>query len=392
MSPSTRDELLELLEFEGSPTVSVYLPLHGHGREAEADRLRLRAALDRAGELLSGGHGEDVRASVLEGLDRLLDPDGIWGEQEGGLALFAGPGFRRAYRVPVAFPETVVVAPTFHTRPLVDYLASQHRFYVLELSRKRVQLWEGGPDALQPVPEASLPRNLVDALGFEYEREPEVVLRRKERTGAHGEHGRGGIMPVFHGHGVGMDDREPELETFFREVDDGLRTFLRGRKTPLFLATVEENEALYRSISELENLSGENIAANVRYWSPEELHRAAWPLAEREARKRADEALGLWETARGRGEAESDLAALARLAVAGRVRLLLTDRERRIRGTLDRETGAVELTAEEGAGRGAGEAELLDEIGELVILRGGDVLALPSARMPTRSGAAGILR
>lgn len=388
MSPARHEELRELLEFDRAPTVSIYLPLHGRGREAGADRLRLRAAVGRARERLADQYAEEVGRTILRGLDHLLERDGIWGEQAGGMALFLAPGFRRGYRAPLAFEERVVVAPTFHTRPLVDYLTAPQRFYVLELSRNRVQLWEGSPEGLQPVARGSLPRDLADALGFEYERELKVVMRRKERDGTHGEHGRGGIMPVFHGHGVGLDDREPELEAFFRKVDAGLRSFLRGRKSPLILATVEENEALYRSVSELENLAEGSVAASARHWSPADLHGAAWPVAEREAERRVDEALRLWETARGRGEAEAAPEELGPLAVAGRIRLLLTERGREVRGSLDRATGRVEVT-----GAAGDEAvDLLDELGEVALRHGGDVLPLPPERMPVGTGVAGVLR
>lgn len=390
MRLSSHGELRELLEFDGSPTVSIYLSLHGHGRKAEADRLRLRSALDRARDLLSERHPEETWRPMLEDLEPLASGDALWGEQSGGLVLFLGPGFRRGYRVPRVFEELVVVAPTFHTRPFVEYMASPQRFYVLELSRERVQLWEGSPDALQPVPGDSLPRDLAEALDYEVERDEKIVFRRKERDGSHGEHGRGGVMPVFHGHGVGLDDRESEFRAFFRKVDEGLRAFLGGRRSPVILATVEENEALYRSVSELGNLSEDAVNASVRHWSPEELHRAAWPLAESEAARRIVEALDLWEAGRGKGE--GDLANLAHLAVAGRVRLLLTEEGRRIWGTMDRETGRTEVLGEGAEDPGPEAVELLDELTELVLRHGGDVVPLSAERMPTGTGAAGILR
>lgn len=392
LDPPAYRELQPLLDFEGTPAVSVYLPLHGHGREGAADRLRLRAALERARDALAERYRVEVWKPMLEGLEPLTRGGELWGKRSGGLALYLAPGFRRAYTIPLELPETVVVASTFHTRPLVDYLASPQRFYVLELSQKRVELWEGGPDGLQPADRGLLPRSLTDALGFEFERDEKVVLRRKERDGAHGEHGRGGIMPVFHGHGVGLDDREPELEAFFREVDEALRVFLRGRHLPVILATVKENEAVYRSISGLDNLAEEAVVANVRYWSPEELHAAAWSVAEREAERRVEAALEVWESARSREAGEADLANLSHLAVAGRVRLLLTERGRRIWGTLERATGRLEVIAEGGADPGPEAVDLLDELGEVVIRHGGDVLPLARDRMPTTTGAAGVLR
>ncbi len=392
-----RDRLLELLDAPDGTAVSIYLPTARSGSEADADRLRFRAALDKARTTLSetadgGGDGSpEALRQQLEELDPLTREQEFWRHQAGGIAVFAAPDFRRLYRLPASFPELVVVGPTFHTRPLVEHLQSPDRYWVLGLGRKEVRLWEGTAEGLTPMDLSGLPRNLLDALGFEFERDSEIVHRRKAGP-SRGERGRGGHQPTFHGHGVGHDDAEPELKMFFKKVDRGVAELLEGEIGPVVLAAVQEYHPLYREVSSLDNLAPEGVEASVTRWSPERIHEAAWPIAEDAALEKIDEALELWENAYGRGKGEMDLANLGKLSVAGRMRLLLTDRDRRVWGTLDRDTGALEILHEGGDDPGEEAVDLLDELAELTILRGGRALVLPGERMPTDTGAAGVLR
>jgi hypothetical protein len=388
-----REDLRALLQEQEGPAISIYVPTERSSSDSETNRLRYRAALDRARELLESANGADGVGPVMaEELEPLVREDEFWRYQANGLAVFASPSVQRLYRLPTRLPDLVVVAPSFHTRPMLEYLQAPDRYWVLGLSQKRVKLWSGTASGASPIDPEGVPRSLLEALGYEYERDQKIVLRRKVRNASHGSHGRGGLMPVFHGHGVGADDAEPELRRFFKKVDEGLQEMLREEIGPLVLAAVGEYHSLYRDVSRIPNLAQEGIEASVGDWTSERIHEAAWPIARAQADREIDRALELWESSYGRGKAEADLANLARLAVTGRIRLLLTERGRRYWGSMDRATGAIEIVQEGGEDPSGEATELLDELAEVVILRGGNALVLPPERMPTDTGVAGILR
>ena len=388
-----REDLRALLQEREGPAISIYVPTERSSSEAETNRLRYRAALDRARQLLPSANGVDGAGdSLAEALEPLTHEEEFWRYQSDGLAVFASPGIQRLYRLPGSVPDLVVVASSFHTRPMLEYLQAPDRYWVLGLSQKNVRLWSGTAAGVSPIDLQGVPRNLMEALGYDFERDQKLVLRRKTRNASHGGHGRGGTMPVFHGHGVGSDDSEPELRRFFKKVDEGLQEMLEGEIGPLVLAAVNEYHPLYRSVSGLDNLAEEGIEASVVDWSPDRVHEAAWPIAKAQVLKKIDRALELWETSYGRGKGELDLANLARLAVAGRIRVLLTERDRRLWGTMDRSTGTIEIVQEGGEDPSGEAAELLDELAEVVILHGGNALVLSPERMPTATGVAGILR
>lgn len=376
-----RDQLKELFQVTAGPAVSIYMPTHRKGPDVAAQPLRLRAALQQAKGLLSGS-GVAKPESLLTSFEDLVGDEEFWRHQADGLALFASDGLTRLYRLPAAVPDLVVVAPTFHTRPLVEFLQAPERYWVLALSQNEVRLWEGTVSGLTPVNLETVPTNLRSALGFQIE---------KDRLSMHSSGGHGN-KPMFHGHGAGKDDTKSELEQFFRKVDSGVQSLLADEIGPIILAAVDYYHPIYRSISKLENLAPDGIDGNVNDWDPARLHSAAWPIARAGVDRKIDRALELWENSYGRGKVESDLAAAARLAVAGRIRLLLSEKCRNIWGRLDPVTGNVEVMQEGGADPGGDAVDLVDEIAEIALQHGGRALALAPERMPTKTGLAVVLR
>ena len=89
-----------------------------------------------------------------------------------------------------------------------------------------------------------------------------------------------------------------------------------------------------------------------------------------------------------KGQGASDLADIGKAAVEGRVATLLIEADRVIAGKVDASTGAVQAGA-------LGDPEvddLLDDLGELVLKAGGEVVMVPTERMPTHTGAAAVYR
>lgn len=89
---------------------------------------------------------------------------------------------------------------------------------------------------------------------------------------------------------------------------------------------------------------------------------------------------------RSRDEASADLADAARASAAGRIETLLLDAGRQIPGRMDVASGAITL----GKLDDPQVDDLLDDLGERVPATGGEVVVVPTERMPTDSGLAAI--
>jgi hypothetical protein len=72
------------------------------------------------------------------------------------------------YRLPFNFKEQVVVSDHFYLKPLLPFLATGGRFYILALSQNSIRLLEGTRFNIQELelPEM-VPANLAEVLKYE---------------------------------------------------------------------------------------------------------------------------------------------------------------------------------------------------------------------------------
>jgi Bacterial archaeo-eukaryotic release factor family 3 len=92
--------------------------------------------------------------------------------------------------------------------------------------------------------------------------------------------------------------------------------------------------------------------------------------------------------ARSQGRGADELAQVAEAAMAGRVATLLIEADRQVPGRMDAATGRIaldDLAHPE-------VDDLLDNLGELVLKLGGQIVVVPAERMPTPTGLAAIYR
>jgi hypothetical protein len=136
-------------------------------------------------------------------------------------------------------------------------------------------------------------------------------------------------------------------------------------------------------------VAAEVLGADLGRATLPEIHARAWPLVQEVVREHEAEVLERYDRLVSRARALDELRAIAKFAIGGRVRDLLLERGKSLWGRLDRETGDIAVHGERSDER---EEDVLDDIAEAVILRGGDVWSLEKQKMPTKSPVAATLR
>jgi hypothetical protein len=377
MRPLTLDEVRFLISHEDGPCLSLYLPTRRGG--GADDRQRYAGLVRRARELLAGSYPKAKADSLCDPLDKLAKDEELWRSALDGLCVFRSDDVAVYYRLPVAFEELAVAADSFHIRPLLRYLQSNERYFLLNLAQGRVSLFKGSAMGLGPIDLATLPRTMADALGF----------APGERSVQFHAGGPRGSAPVYHGSGREDSVRDEELLQFLRSVDRALWDVLRDETAPLVLATTPRMAAAFEKVARYPHLLHEHVAGSYANAKLEELHARSWPLVQAHAAQREVETARRYGNLISAGRALDDASTIARFAVQGRVRDLLLERGAALWGRMDRTTGAVDIHRTQ---RDAHDDDLLDDIAEAVLLRGGDVVTLPRERMPSRSPVAAILR
>ena len=378
MKPFTVAELQQLLVDHEPPCISIFQPTHRAPPQAREDAIRFKNLLGEAERLLGAAVPGRQVAALLEPIGGLLDGE-MRGPRGDGIAVFRSKDVLALYSVPFELPERVVVADSFHVRPLIRYLQSGARYYVLSLSRNAVALYEGSATGLTRVFANGLPSSLAETLKID-----DDAGFTNRHSGA-----AGTGATSSHGSGSGDEDRKDELEPFFRAVDEALWEVLRDEHAPLVLAGVGYYHPIYHGVSRYAHLLHDGVDGNFEHSSSSALHERAWPIVraelQRRERRAVDEAAGL----RARGLASDDLATVARAAVQGRVRRLLLARGRHVWGRLDKTSGAVDLHEIQ---RDAHDDDVLDDIAQAVLSRGGEVLLLEPEQLTNGTKVAAVLR
>jgi hypothetical protein len=378
----TNEVLAGFLSDHEPPCLSLYQSTHRRHPENQQDPVRFRNLVKELEASLRQKYPTAEARLLLEPFDALAHDAEFWNHTLDGLAVLGGPGIFRALRIPQSVAELVVVADSFHTKPLRRCLQSVDRYQVLGLSLDKMRLFAGNRHALDELDLApGVPRTIADALGAELT-EPHQTVASYGGVG-------GASNRMHHSHGGKADEADIDAERFFRAVDRAvLAHYSKPSGLPLILAASPEHHHLFHQVSQNPLLVPDGIRLNPDSLSADELRVLAWQAVEPRYQTRLLSLREEFEQARSKSVGSDDLAQVAEASASGRVETLLIDAERQIAGRLDGTTGRVELVNLSDPHID----DLLDDLGELVAKKGGTVLVIPTAGMPSRTGLAAIYR
>jgi len=380
MKTVTASDVRRLLDHREQPCVSVYMTTDAFRSGGQADRTRLRQLLRQAAQKLGQRHPRrDVERLLLPLAERVT---AAWPPRGRGIALLASPTMSLGLELPVPVPDVAVVASTFHTKPLVSYLDRNRHFYLLTLSERVVRLLEGTAEQLTDVTAAAIPEPLRSAS------EPDRG-RAEPYAGVHG--AAGGRAMARRGQDEPLQARKARLRRWFSAVERAVVSHMRETEAPLVLAGVRTHQALFRSLSGYAWILERGLDGNVDRLTERELHERAWPILLEEQAELEREAATHYRTSRAAGRATDVLTEAILAAGSGRVRLLLHQEGSHLWGRMDPDTGAFVLRAGAADTR-PGDSDLIDDLCELTLARGGHVLEMSPARMPTDVPVAAVLR
>jgi len=365
------------------PFLSLYQPTHRHHPDNQQDPIRFGNLVKELEKSLLQRVAKEEARSLLAPFRALEGDRAFWNHALDGLAVLGSRDAFRVHRLQRPVPELAVVADSFHTKPLLRILQSADRYHVLGLSRQEAKLFEGNRDALDEIElHEDVPRTLTDALGEELT-DPHLTVASYGGTG-----GSQGAM--HHGHGGKSAEVDSDAERFFRAVDRGvLEHHSRPSGLPLILAALPEHHHRFHEVSHNGSLVAESIDVHPdALASIDELRQRAWQVMEPGYQARLAALVEAFGTAKSKGLGHDDLNEVAKALVGGRVATLLIEARRQVPGRIDPATGDLEF----GDLEHPEVDDVLDDLGMLALKMGGDVVVVPTERMPTETGVAAIYR
>jgi hypothetical protein len=383
MTLPTNELPIELPVSQDGPCLSLYQPTHRHHPDNQQDPIRFRNLVKALEQSLSQQYPKQEVRFLLGPYNDLADQNDFWNHTQDGLAVLRAPDLLRIYKLQRPVPEFAIVADSFHIKPLLRIIQSADRYQVLGLSRGQIKLFEGNRDALDEIDLApEVPRTMTDALGEELT-EPYQSVRAAS----------GGVA-TYHGQGGKKDEVDLDTERYFRAVDRAiLEHHSRPSGLPLMLAALPEHHTAFRKISQNPFLQSsspidEGLKINPDAISIDELRKRAWAIMEPHYQARLNQLIEEFGQAKPSGLAGDAVPQIASAAASGRVDKLMVEADREIPGQIDASTGHLEP----GDISDPQTSDILDDLAELVMNKGGQVVVVPQERMPTGTGAAAIYR
>ncbi len=367
----------------GPPCLSLYQTTHRHHPDNQQDPIRFGNLVKSLEESLLTQLPKDEAHALLEPFLALAEDRDFWNHTLDGLAILAAKGVFRVYTLPRPVSELVVVADSFHTKPLMHFLQSVDRYHVLGLNRQEVKLFEGNRDALHEIPlHKNVPRTLTDALGEELT-DPRLTVASYGGAG-------GSQSAMHHGHGGKKAEVDIDADRFFRLIDRAILEFhSQPSGLPLILASLPEHHHMFHELSDNPYLIDESVDVHPDSLSSiDELRVRAWQRMEPRYLAQLASLVEEFGNARSGELGDDDVTHVARAVANGRVATLLIEAGREIPGRVNAETGEIES----GDLAHPEVDDALDDLGVLALKMGGQVVIVPTEQMPTETGLAAIYR
>ncbi len=355
MRQVTVEHIQALLGPADAPCISLYMPTHRRHPERDGDPIRFRNLLRDLEDSLARKYDKREVESRLAPFETLARDTAFWENRADALAVLADRGRFEVFDLQRPVRELLVVANSFHLKPLLRVLQSADRYQILAVGLDGGRLFEGNRDALDTV-------------------EVSAAIRSPMGRSSRQSH---------------KDTSHADLLRFLQGIDTAVwEQHSRPGGLPLMLVARPEVASAFREASRNPQLLGTGLAIAGDALDPGALRAQAWQVFEPQYLARLASLVDTFEAARARGQGANLIEDVSVAAVAGRVATLLVEADREIPGHLDPVTGAVTARKLDDPDVD----DLIDDLAETVLLARGEVVVVPAERMPGECGLAAILR
>jgi hypothetical protein len=379
----TRELIKELLSVSSNPCLSLYMPTHRSHPENLQDPTRFQNLVKQMEKTLLEKYPAIEVNKFIEPYITLGKNSELWNHALDGLIVLSTIELFKVISLPVPVDELVVVADSFHTKPLRKYMQSVDRYQVLGLSLNEIRLFEGNRHSLAEVElHPDIPKTLTEALGAE-------LTEKHSTVASYGGVG-GESSDMHHGQGGKKDQVDKDAERFFRVIANTIyENYSKPTGLPLILAALPEHHNLFKKVNKNPSLLPNCISVNPESISTDKLIKLAWQVLEPDYLLKLDNLADKFEQAKANGLGSDNIDEVVDAAEAGKVETILLEADRVIAKRLrNKNTG----TFKQADSTQPKLDDLLDDIGELVTKMGGKVKIIPPEKMPSKTGLAAIFR
>jgi hypothetical protein len=376
----TSNFVQSLLVEQEAPCISIYLTTHKKHPENLQDGIKFKLLIKQVEHSLSLKYSNADVNKHVEQLVQLVDDTNFWQHTNNGLAIFSANNFFEIVLLNSPLEDFAIVADSFHTKPLRQYLQSTDYYQVLGISQKSIRLFEGNKHSLTEVDiKKHVSTTIEEALGYE-------LTEKHQTVASYG----GTNISMSHGHGGKKDEQESDTQRFFRYVSNEIyENFSKYRGLPLILAALAEHQSIFKEVNKNPYLVSECVSINPLDVDLDKLKDMAWKVMEPIYIGKTDAIVEKFLQKKSDNLANDDIKEVAKAILEGRIETLLVEDDRIIASRLtNMTTGNIQNKDI----NNPMVDDLLDDLSELVIKKGGEVIMISKEKMPSTTGLAAIYR
>jgi len=374
----TEKTFKQLTAIKDPHCVSIYLPMYKKGKELNEGlgQSNLKSCLKKVqSDLIENGYDENMVNTYLTPINNIVSDLGFWRNPSDGVVIFLDRiNGIRYYKLPLSFEIRTYVADHFYLFPLLPFFYNNGIYYLLNISRDHVRLFEGSRAYFQEIHiEKIAPTQLEEAVGYDYEQK---MLQYRTGQMMH-------QTGSFHGQGEGKEDQKKELVSFFRKINQGVSKILSNKNAPLIIACTDELFPIYKKVNTHRNLWNTNLSGDPEFKGKNELHKKSWRLIRHYFETTMREKLAKFSEKIQTSKTSSQLSEIIAAAIKGKIDTLFIQNNKDVFGTYHSVKNCLILDDR----KEMGNLSLLNMAGINTFLQGGNVYFLDKEEMPAKNSA-----
>ncbi|MFZ6051634.1 baeRF7 domain-containing protein [Halocola ammonii] len=311
-------------------SVSIFVPMEVAGNY-EKNRIGYKNAVKNVEERLEKrGTDREIVEKILEQLASLQDNKEFWENQSEGLAVFATADFMKYFELPIKFEAFEYISDHFYLRSLSPMLSGNGEFFILNLTKDNVKLYEATKYSIAEIDTTDLD---AESIVFQEELKDTSSLQH---------HSSG--QTIYHGHGAPDDQDRQDIERYFRKLSDELDKILKYSDAPLMVACVDYLYPIFKEKNNYQHLIDDHLSGNYEHKDLFELHEEAWDVVKdryESSYEKAREEIG---ELRSKDRVTDDIKSIFFNAQDGNIEKLYIKNGQEQWGNFDAKTGEVALS------------------------------------------------
>lgn len=365
-----------LMEKGKRPVISIYVDTHIKKPDRLENPIRFKNLVKEAQASLKDKEFKGFKD--LFSLFKEMEEDALfWEGATESMAILGDEEECIVYKLPVNVKSLAIVSDSFYIKPLLRSFQSNGHYHVLGLNRDNFVLFEADRYGITEIPVDARDATMEGVLGT-------------EKTAPHlSVASIGGDQSMYHGHGGAKDERKVDQEKFFRHVDTFvLEQYSKKQKIPLILVSPDEHQGEFRKLSKNNYLIDEGIKIDGDALDKKNLYEKVQDVIQELFKKELKDRMATFSEAHAKDLGSDDVVQIGRAITEGKVASLYLEENTVHPGRFDPQLGTVV----QGEIADPRVGDVYDDMAEVVLSRGGEVLILEKDEMPTERDLAAVYR